>query len=832
MAKYVWYAVIDNNIVVLKDDEGRIHYCSACPCVHDKYKLFVDLIEYQPLLNAHPASNMPNRPGQYDTQITFNYFDRDYVVSDNLSALIYTFPQFNYFESNSKIFQQTVPLNVGREAHIDIFKQNSDLVYQRIVSGEVLGDYSNVWHWNKFGDNSSNYLCTYLEIPNTAQFYQYVSSLAFNNVNFDLSANYDLSLQREQFAVPSAAYVGYTWYYDVDDYDSFRPYLRMMWDKKQYYATRVISADNTAYCYTTDQPNDVYDMSNIAVLYQTIGGTLNKPQVGNYVYIGTINGYQIGLIKIGEKYYYYDNEYRLVKQYKNSVASCQVVASAFVNQYYSNSKYYTGLAFEYNNQTKYIYSKPSKLSIQSYNYGYLYPDIYQTYIDIRSGYYTQYNGYYHPLQFNSSSGWYFATYLSEYDPEDNSYVWLNDYTEESPPLYWQKDGNTYYTYNGPYYIEDQTYNQIVEVLTGNGFYTCKDGSFYEVKYNSTSGWYFITYNSSPENYTYILSGGTSTEPPPYNYTEDDVFYKVGQANWWRRKNDDNIHLLIDAYYDIRFGDLINIYSPAPYYGRENYDANRAFFNAKYNHKNMSPLVKYDTVRREWIADRIDVSTTTIASFLTSRNLDDIVTNSNFINGYSNIDNPAAVQFGLDEGYNNNISITTFRFSKPTAEEIQSKWNDYYNNSMSSVLDDLCGVYCQILTGVFIKPNSDSPKNIYNRNMQYQFRANGTFYQTLQFGKEYYFCPYFLQSGDVIDVLATQDGWDDFLTRLKGYSTVYNNFENNFYGNIIYDKFLNQTSGVVSFMACYYVRPISGVTSLDGSQQEHLAPAALIDQVPS
>ena len=79
-----------------------------------------------------------------------------------------------------------------------------------------------------------------------------------------------------------------------------------------------------------------------------------------------------------------------------------------------------------------------------------------------------------------------------------------------------------------------------------------------------------------------------------------------------------------------------------------------------------------------------------------------------------------------------------------------------------------------------------------------------------------FCPYFLQSGDVIDVLSTQDGWDDYLTRLKGYSTVYNSFENNFYGNIIYDKFLHQTSGVASFMACYYVRPISGVTTLDGS----------------
>ena len=814
---------------ILINSNGKVIFDDHCCCEEKLAPLFVDLIEYQPLLNAHPASNMPNRQGQYDTQITFNYFDRDYAVSDNLSASIYTFPQFNYFESNSKIFQQTVPLNVGREAHIDIFKQNSDLIYQRIVSGEVLGDYSNVWHWNKFGDNSSNYLCTYLEIPNTAQFYQYISSLAFNNVNFDLSTNYDLSLQREQFAVPSAAYVSYTWYSDVDDYDGFRPYLRKMWDKKQYYATRVISADNTAYCYTTDQPNGVYDMSNIAVFYPTIGGTLNKPQAGDYVYIGTVNGDQMGLLKISEKYYYYDRDYRLVKQYKNSVASCQVVASAFVNQYYPNSKYYTGLAFEYNNQTKYIYSKPSKLSIQSYNYGYLSPDVYQYFIDIRSGYYTQYDGYYHPLQFDSSSGWYFATYLSEQYPEDNSYVWLNNYTEANPPVTWTKDGDTYYTFNGPYYIENQTYNSLVEVLTGNGFYTCKGGYFYELKYNSTSGWYFITDIDSPENYTYVLSGGTSTEPPPYNYTENDDFYKVGQANWWRWKNDDEIHLLIDAYYDIRFGDLINIYSPASYYGSENYDANRTFFNAKYNHKNMSPLVKWDTIRREWFSEAENDPTTTIVSFLTSNNLDDIVTNSNFINGYSNIDNPAAVQFGLDEGYNNSISITTFRFNKPTAQEIQSNWNDYYNDSMSSVLDDLCGVYCQILTGVFVKPNSESPKNIYNRNMQYQFRANGTFYQTLQFGKEYYFCPYFLQSDDVIDVLSTQDGWDDFLTRLKGYSTVYSNFENNFYGNIIYDKFLHQTSGVASFMACYYVRPISGVTNLDGSQQEHLAPAALTSQ---
>ena len=123
MAKYVWYKVINNNLVVLKDDLGRIHYCSTCPCINDKYKLFVDIIEIQPYFNAHIAAAMPNPAGAYDTHLTFNYYDSsDIAQHPTMKPYIFTFQDWDFFHYRNRIYQQTVSLDVSRAAKIDLFK--------------------------------------------------------------------------------------------------------------------------------------------------------------------------------------------------------------------------------------------------------------------------------------------------------------------------------------------------------------------------------------------------------------------------------------------------------------------------------------------------------------------------------------------------------------------------------------------------------------------------------------------------------------------------------------------------------------------------------------
>lgn len=828
--KYVFYKVFDNQIVVMQDALGRVHYHIKCPCiVSGDFKYFIDLIQINPMFYGHDANFLPQTNSWYDVNYVFNWYT-DYCYSTPLTMM---FQQYDLLRFSVNSYQQTLALDDLNKCHVNLYKQMSRLIQKKVVSGTTSTGYQNIYHLNKLGPSGSMYNDIYFQVGLTDQFYTYLSSVSFNNTDYLVEYNKLNDDQKLMFGLSNDQYYSSDGeFYYIDDNDDFKPYSGACFDRKEYYITRVISGETNAYCFDGTSPDyvDEDDMSNLALDWKSIGGKSKGWKAGDYIVLSKRDPQGFYLYQQNQKYYYYDQNERLVHQYKGQIESCLIVPSTDPSY---TSQYYTGLAFWFNDQTRYIYTKPSTIQIEGYNGGLL--GVKSQTDKLEKGWYTDYWGSVHyPLQFDSTSGWFFATYISEYYPQDNTYVWLNDYTQSSPPLYWTENPDQeepFYVHMGYYFRNDC---QADPVDAGSGYYMTYNSYFYPLKYNFVSGYYIQT---DQDNYFYLSDYDHLEDRPTYYYLTGE-YPKVCLIGFsdlcYHYDNQYNLQLIMtSAYYDTRFGDLINTISPAPY-NKDNFNSlNEQIYCPKCINRNLSPFILRKNYNYGWDYDDNNdyLSTLTMARFFTSTHLISKDVETRELPYYQHRDGgPAVIQFGEDDYVGWSMGIKTVLFTKADSQYIHDHWYSYYDDVMSTMLSDIKGVYCQILTGVWIKPYG-----VRNSDLEYNFRANGYFYQTLQLDKEYAFCPWFMKTPNPIDLLEQQEGWSDFLLRLKDKSYYYDNFYNNFYENKLLSSFkCNDPEqfgfyGVDYFQGAYYVRPISGVTTLDGSEQLNLAPAALTSQ---
>lgn len=341
-------------------------------------------------------------------------------------------------------------------------------------------------------------------------------------------------------------------------------------------------------------------------------------------------------------------------------------------------------------------------------------------------------------------------------------------------------------------------DQLVPISTG---YYCKfNGGNGQGFLATTSGqdyWYVISgiYDSTINKYVdYLLplTGGDILHPqksvavdnpdrPPYWYFSDGSFNVEDQSDrdsdyysdiescryicltgesWGNYRS---IGVIIPIYYDTYYGNVINYYDTQRIDGILTEDqsrpidtfwpiATRLITNHAYNSTEgfCCPFVKYNERHDKFNSGENDP---TITNFL---NGTPTVETTNYYLYDDHYPREFMSDWGgdksRDDGTDYNYDLAYQYFTKMTEQQIRDPFSYTYGTidwDLSAVLPYMDSLYCQILTGVWIRKKSDDDRSICG------IRKHGYFNQLLSFNTEYKF-GYDLTNINDLDALLSND----------------------------------------------------------------------------
>ena len=921
---------------ILVNSEGHIYNCDICPCTkqfQSNSGMFAELIEVQSKQFTIQANKVPTDIWQGHVNIPYrnkvfngwnNWQTANYSTSiPNLVPCTFFFTDYDYFYVDGKKTEwHILPLNAQNEININLYKQTSELNKHRVVSATIHDDHSSKLHQNKFGQNDE-YLNIQLHIDiNNTSAYQYLSSIAFNQVDYDIGENDTPSTTISQFGPKlsdktiASNYSGAGLYYitttpvygnpntNKEQY-YYKPYNEKIWDRKQYYVSRIMTGYNRAYCYHRGEPTGTqWNIDNLFSNTTVCGGKDCNYQAGDTIYLGKPNdGYENGVVflhKVEDKYYYYNRTTRLINEYPqdndHEVSSFILSAKTFTEPV---SKYYTGLRFKIGNTFQYLYTRPEKVEISGYStsnedFGVLSENLLQRDIINEPTYGIVFDSDGPlPLKYDSSIGWYYIESVDE-NLVSNRNIPLNIMNEngvnvrdeidvpENEQAYYSGwtgtvvhlDSYYYNIYYGdwgdyPYMKEGPVVNTGYYIFSGESFYPLVwQDNIWKFKYSENS-WKQLTDRTNENNpYSYW-----------YDYLGKEIYF-INYGTYYKIDNDQLTCIIPhDILYDSIYGHTIDTQIWHDTEHAEGHLVDYRILPHQYEHRNLSPFLRFKTVTYKFKdykpadSDNVNDSLLTISDYLTGAgrlsdkstptvgttwNTDGCNISLREWNGESYADGNYIYKMGITYGQRlYSFDLITFKISLPTNDERTYTYNNELNSMekeqnlhlLSSLESNLRGVYCQIITGLHIQPvGQGSEDDCAKPNEKYQYRQQGSFFQVLEFDKQYAFGIHFLMNKDSnnnlidpITTLNTHNTWTSYLTTLttsQGNPNSYRNYSS--FGNLFQrtsnmSALVNTDStegslGSNLFKIAYLVLPISGVTSISNNNSDghlnNLAPATL------
>lgn len=346
---------------------------------------------------------------------------------------------------------------------------------------------------------------------------------------------------------------------------------------------------------------------------------------------------------------------------------------------------------------------------------------------------------------------------------------------------------------------------------------------------------------------YPLTGGTLFDPqnsiavgepdrPPYWYFPYEMFYGVITSGRYFYDQYNKIVPIVTAYYDTYYGHLINTWSIDDYvtdhwngYDQE-YNPNPAYFRIKdminnYAYSYCNPFIKYVETEYHYVNDALGENYTdnpTIAQFFQLYKDPDypfsgdiVATEYLFDKNWSESWRMASQWGGNGPSNDLEYRTRTQKFVKMTAEEINDTYIvpvsgiSYVDKDLSAALALQQGIYCQILTGFWLRNDYDK-RDYYEKNNVRGIRKSGVFYATLNFNTEYKF-GFDLSNASQLNDLLSSDGSICYKADTNG----------NIVGTTVSSYWANMSAGIQSsvqvksanfskFFSYCYIRPISGV----------------------
>ena len=332
----------------------------------------------------------------------------------------------------------------------------------------------------------------------------------------------------------------------------------------------------------------------------------------------------------------------------------------------------------------------------------------------------------------------------------------------------------------------------VEMPVSTGFYINKGYPNSETFYSVHSGanyWYVLSGNGNDEEIP--LTGGCSLNPqksiavddpnkPPYWFFNNDFDGNQSSRKWGWFSNTfsgkyivfpedynvpsvpniaNRIGIVTPIYYDTFYGNVIKANYNEEGVIPQMYNRCKEMINA-YSYSFASPFVKYVVSKYDYksldeygyVDDDVELSALVSQDNLkqTSNTVDGYLYNNSHYNQWTDWG-------GSPKNNGTDYTIKKHQFQKMTTTEINNiSWgsdaqrvpSDYGGNYLASMK----GLYCQILTGFWLRREDDNYSGINNVT---GIRKNGYFYQTLQFDTKYHF-GYDLSNLQLLNDLLSSD----------------------------------------------------------------------------
>lgn len=355
--------------------------------------------------------------------------------------------------------------------------------------------------------------------------------------------------------------------------------------------------------------------------------------------------------------------------------------------------------------------------------------------------------------------------------------------------------------------------------------------------------------SAAINY-YPLTGGTLLNPqnsiavgqpdrPPYWYYPYQMFIGTITSGKYFYDQYDQIVPIVPAYYDTYYGHLIDSYSIDDYVTDkwnsydQPYNPNSAYVKAKeminnYAYSYCNPFIKYVETEYHYVNDALGNNYTdnpTIEQFFELYKDPDYPLTGDIVNTQYMFDRSWLDGWKMAPDWGGNgpagdleYRTITQKFVKMTPAEINDPYIvavsgiDYVDKDLSGALAMQQGVYCQILTGFWLRNDYDKRDSSSYNNVR-GIRKSGVFYATLDFDTEYKF-GYDLSNVGALNELLSNDDSICYQANSNGntVSTTVSAYWAAMSAKLQPDtKVLS--ANFSKFMSYSYIRPISGTFGL-------------------
>ena len=364
-----------------------------------------------------------------------------------------------------------------------------------------------------------------------------------------------------------------------------------------------------------------------------------------------------------------------------------------------------------------------------------------------------------------------------------------------------------------------------------------DHGYHNALVTSGQNYWYATDNYN--NKTIPLTGGTYLDPqksiaaddpdrPPYWWNEDGRSTPSIMSGRYFTPNDNIPRVLVPIYYDSQYGHIINhLYTNN--YVPANFAAilqpviwNPAYFLAKdminkHSFQYLNPLFRFEIIKRHYDSNQGGVQQNpTIAQYFTPDFIDegyqisgDIVKSHYLYEYWSSYVQNNAEQWGgsgQDSGSNTDIEYTTctFRFVIPTPQQIAElnlTYEDYINPNDLVNFGLYDSIYCQVLTGFWIRKKDDNDERCgirkhgfvhMNITPSYEYKLGYDLSNiadlNAQLSQDTSIC--YTKSGNQIVATHVNDYWSSVSAKLQSTSHI-------------------QDFNLTDFWSVAYVRPISG-----------------------
>ena len=353
---------------------------------------------------------------------------------------------------------------------------------------------------------------------------------------------------------------------------------------------------------------------------------------------------------------------------------------------------------------------------------------------------------------------------------------------------------------------------------------------------------------------YPLTGGTLLDPqksiavdnpdrPPYWFFPYQTYHANILSGKYIIDPNNKVVPIVPAYYDSYYGHAINYFSIndgiSEHWNEDlaPWDPNLTYYVAKdmintYAYTQCNPFIKYVETEYHYTNDALGDNYTdnpTVAQYFQLYKDPDYpfsgdIADSGFLwDPFWGTNNEQySAQWG-SEGPNNDLNYRTRtqKFVKMTQAEIEDKVSVYGGENSSRSIDwDLSaalnlqtGIYCQILTGFWLRNKNDS-RDTQSYNNVRGIRKSGVFYAVLDFDTEYKF-GFDLSNASQLNDLLSSDSSTCFTYASNTYvntSTTVSAYWAAMSANLQSSTRVQSTDFSKFYSYCY-IRPISGVFSL-------------------